>query len=269
MAGTMVALVVLFAGSCGGSGGSTSPLPTYTPTAGDLYKAYSTALDELYTAQDDLQDARARILSHLQVVPEVALDAVQEARDCDVPIDDLTNDPRDVLTSVFGNLSDTQLAAARDAPRSVAQDLAAANIASPANRDAVEAALDAQVRSQLLDRPTLDDPVFDAYLAYLREGDNSAFAAYLSALDEINDAYFPVDERLNAARTNLVSALIQLPGKASPADCARTLFGLYEDYMTAFEAYRPALNAYLDGIRTAIEQYARALELARAPYAER
>ena len=46
-----------------------------------------------------------------------------------------------------------------------------------------------------------------------------------------------------------MSALIQLPGKASPADCARTQeFGLYEVYMTAFEAYRPALNAYLDGI---------------------
>ena len=90
MAGMMAALVALFAGSCGGSERSTSPLPTYTPTAGDLYKAYSTALDELYTAQDDLQDARARILSHLQVVPEIALDAVQEARGYDVPIDDLS-----------------------------------------------------------------------------------------------------------------------------------------------------------------------------------
>ena len=264
----MVALVALFAVSCGGSGSSTSPLPAYTPTAGDLYKAYSTALAELYTAQDDLQDAKARILSHLQVVPEIALDAVQEARDCDVLIDDLTNDPRDILTSIGGILADPQLAAARDAPRIVAQDLAAAHIASPANRDAVEAARDAHVRSQLLDRPTPDDPVFEAYLAYLREGDDSAFAAYLSALKEINAAYFPFDERLNAARTNLVSALIQLPGKASPPDCARTLLSLYEVYMTTFEVYRPALSAYLDGIRAAIEQYARTLELARAPYAE-
>ena len=39
--------------------------------------------------------------------------------------------------------------------------------------------------------------------------------------------------------------------------------------MIAFEVYRPTLNAYFDGIGTAIEKYARALELARAPYAER
>ena len=242
---------------------------THTPTAGHLSTAYSTALDALYIAQDDLQDARARILGHLQVVPDIALAAVQEALGCDVPIDDLINDPRDALTSVFGNLSDSQLAAARDAPRSVAQDLAAAHVASLADRDAIDAARRAHTRSQLLDLPTPDNPAFETYLAYLREGDDSAFDGYLSALDEINDAYFPVDERLNVASRNLVSALIQLPGKASPADCARTLSGLYEAYMMAFEVYRPALGAYLDGISTAIHQYARALESARASYADR
>ena len=266
MAGMMVALVALFAVSCASS---TSSLPAYTPTPADLYKAYSAAIDDLDAALDDLKKARSNALSTLEAAPEIALSAVQEARDCNVPIDALVNDPRDSLTSIGGILADPQLAASRDAPRIVAQDLAAAHIASPANRDAVEAARDAHVRSQLLDRPTPDSPVFDAYLAYLRQGDDSAFAAYLSALDEVNDAYFPVDERLNTARTSFVSALIQLPGKASPANCARALLGLYDAYMIAFEVYRPTLNAYFDGIGTAIEKYARALELARAPYAER
>ena len=262
----VVVLGALFAASCASS---TSSLPAYTPTPADLYKAYSTALEDLDAALNDLNEVRSTALGKLEDAPEVALNAVQEASNCDVRIDDLVNDPRDVLTAILGILADPQLRAVRDAPRVIAQDLAAAHIASPSKRDAVEAARDAHVRSQLLDRPTPDDPVFDAYLAYLRDGDNSAFAAYLSALNEVNDAYFPVDERLNAARTNLVSALIQLPGKASPTDCARTLLGLYEAYMTTFEVFHPALIAYFDGIRTAIEQYMHALELARAPYAER
>ena len=114
------------------------------------------------------------------------LNAVQEARDCEVPIDGLTNDPRDVLTAIGGIPADTQLRAARDAPRLVAHDLAAAHVASPANRAAVEAARSAHVVAQLRDKPTPDDPVFAAYLDYL--GDDPAFSAYLVALDGINAA---------------------------------------------------------------------------------
>lgn len=265
-AGIMVMLVSLFTGSCGGLGSSTSPLPPYTPTAGDLHKAYSEAIVELNAAQEDLQVARDRIVTHVNAVPDTTLDAIQEARDCDIHIDDLTNDPRGSLNSVHSNLSDPLLTTARDAPREVAHGLAAAHVASPANRDAIEAARDAHIRNQLLDRPMSDDPVFEAYLAYLDRGDNFAFVSYLTALDEINDAYFPVDERLNAAKRDLVLALVELPGNSSPSECAQTLFGLYETYMRVFEVYRPALLAYLDGIKNAIDKYAFSLEAARSSY---
>ena len=263
-AGIIAVVVVLFAGSCAISESSTSPLPAYTPTPADLYKAYSTALDDLDAALDDLHKARSIALGKLEAAPEVALNAVQEARDCDVPIDSLTNDPRDVLTAIGGIPADPQLRAARDAPRLVAHDLAAAHVASPANRAAVEAARSAHVRAQLTGKPTPDDPVLEAYLDYLRN--DAALANYSAALDGINDAYLPVNDNLNEARDGLVWALIRA---SEVRDCTSNLFVLYEAYMAAYEVHRPALFAYFDGIRVAIENYADALELARASYVQR
>ena len=263
-AGIIAVVVVLFAGSCAISESSTPPLPAYTPTPADLYKAYSTALDDLDAAAADLHKARSTALGKLEAAPEVALNAVQEARDCDVPIDALTNDPRDILTAIGGIPGDPQLRAARGAPRSVAHDLAAAHVASPANRAAVEAALSANFGAHFRDQPTPDDPVFAVYLDYL--DDDPAFHAYLAALDGINAAYFPVSDNLSAARSDLVQGLILA---SNFRDCTSSLFVLYEAYMAAYEAHRPALFAYFDGIRVAIENYADALELARASYGQR
>ena len=263
--GIVAVVVVMFAGSCVSSESSISPLPAYTPTPADLYKAYSTALDDLDAALDDLDQVRSTALGKLEAAPEVALNAVQEARNCDVPIDALTNDPRATLVAIGGILADPQLRAARDAPRGVAHDLAAAHIASPANRAAVEAALDANIGAHLRSRPTPDDPVFEAYLDYLDE-DDSAFATYLAALDDINDAYFPVSDNLKAAYFDFIGALIQ---SSEVRDCTSGLFPSYEAYMAVYEVHRPALWAYFDGIRAAIENYSDALERARASYAQR
>ena len=257
-------IVVLLAGSCVSSESSTLSLPAYTPTPADLYKAYSTALGDLDAALDDLHEARSTALGKLEAAPEVALNAVQEARDCDVPIDDLTNDPRDALTAIGGIPADPQLRAARDAPRLAAHDIAAAHVANPDNRAAVEDARSALVRAQLTDKPTPDDPVFEAYLDYLRN--DAALVNYSAALDDINDAYFPVNDNLNAAREGLIWALIQ---SSDVRDCTSGLIVLYEAYMAAYEVHRPALFAYFDGIRVAMENYSDALELARASYVQR
>ena len=89
--GIVAVVVVMFAGSCVSSESSISALPAYTPTPADLYKAYSTALDDLDAALDDLDQVRSTAPGKLEAAPEVALNAVQEARNCDVPIDALTN----------------------------------------------------------------------------------------------------------------------------------------------------------------------------------
>ena len=230
-AGIVIAVaVVFFVGSCVSSESSTSPLPGYTPTPADLYKAYSTALDDLDAALDDLHEARSSALGKLEAAPEVALNAVQEARACDVPIDALTNDPRDALWAPMAILSDPQLRAARDAPRLAAHDIAAAHVASPDNRAAVEDARSALVRAQLADKPTPDVPVLEAYLDYLRN--DPALVAYDNARDDINDAYFPVDDNLRAAVEDLIWGLIASP---DVRDCASGLFVLYEAYMAAYE----------------------------------
>ena len=262
--GIVAVVVVMFAGSCVSSESSASPLPAYTPTPSDLHKAYSTALDDLDAALDDLNKARSTALGVLGAAPEVALNAVQEARDCDVPIDALTNDPRDELTAIGGILSDPQLRAARDAPRLVAHDLAAAHVARPANRAAVEAARSAHVGAQLRDKPTPDDPVFAAYLD--RVENDSALNAYLAALDDINAAYLSVSDNLSAARSDLVQGLILA---SNVRDCTSSLFVLYEAYMAAYEVHHPALFAYFDGIRVAITNYADALELSQASFVQR
>lgn len=165
--GIVAVVVALLAGSCGNpepsapAARSFSSLPTYTPrpatpTSDALYKAYSTALDDLDSALDDLHKARSTALDNLDAAPEVALNAVQEAGNCDVPIDALTNDPRDMLTAIVGIPADPRLKVAREAPKTIAHDLAAARVAHLTSRTAIEDARSALVRAQLTGEPTPD-----------------------------------------------------------------------------------------------------------------
>ena len=255
----VVVVAVLFAGGCG-----TSTLPAYTPTPMDIYKAYSTGLDDLEAALDDLQEARSAAFGKLDTTDEVTLKAVQEASNCDVPIDDLTNDPRDELAAIAGITADPRVRAASDAPRLVAHDVAAARVASPANRSKVEDALSAYLEAQLQDRAPPDDPVLRVYLNYLE--DDPAFNAYLEALDSINANYFPVSNSLYSARKDFISALIQ---SSEVTNCTGRLFAVHEAFVRAYEANFYALSAYFGGIRAAVERYANALERASASYAQR
>ena len=149
------------------------------------------------------------LLEMVEAAPEVALAAVTEAGSCNVPVDDLTSDPVSILGGIYGILADPRLGAARDVPRTVAHDLAAAHIASPANRAAVEAARSAHVIATALDRPVPSDPVFAAYLGYL--DDDPAFGVYLAALKRINTAFLPVSHDLRAAWSDLYQGLSLAP----------------------------------------------------------
>ena len=262
--GTISAVVALIAVSCASPEPSPPLLPAYTPTPADLYRVYSVALDDLDAALDDVSKARYNALEMVEAAPEVAFNAVREAGGCDVPVDDLTSDPVSILGGIYGILADPRLGAARDVPRTVAHDLAAAHIASPANRAAVEAARSAHVIATALDRPVPSDPVFAAYLGYL--DDDPAFGVYLAALKRINTAFLPVSHDLRAAWSDLYQALSLA---TEFVDCRSELVVIYGDYMAAYELHLPALHAYFEGIRSAIEDYSDALDLARESYAQR
>ena len=262
-AGILAVVVLMLAASCEES--SVPRLPTeYTPTPEDLHKAYSTALDELDVALNDLDSVRSEAIKRLDAAPEAALNALHEARNCDVSIEDLSNDPRDTLTAVLGILADPQLQTARDAPRGIAHELAATHVASPANRTAVEEALSSHRRAEIAGDPTPDVPVLEAYLDHLRN--DPAFQGYLDDYDNIYDAYLPVDDKLKAARSDFVQGLIQAP---RVSNCSQGLLFLYEAYMRAYEVHRPAQLTYFDDLRLAIEKYASALERTRESYSQR
>ena len=263
-AGILAGAVVFSAVSCANSESSTSPLPAYTATPADIYGAYSAGLDDLDAGLDVLHKARSAALEKLEAAPDLVFDAVQEARGCDVHIDTLTNDPRDLLTAIVGIPADPQMRSAREAPRLIAHDIAAAHVASPANRSAVEDVRSALVLAQMTGKPPTDDPVIEAYLDFLRN--DPALANYESSFDELNKAYLPVNDDLNAARVDLVRALIQA---SEIRECTGNLLVAMESYMAAYDMHRLALLAYLDGIEVAIKNYADALELARAPYVQR
>ena len=259
----VVVLVLVFAASCGES--SVPQLPAaYTPTPDDLYRAYSTGLTDLDDALVDLEEVRFKALSRLDSAPDAVVNATREARNCDTLIDDLTHDPRGALTDVLGTLADAQLQSARDAPRGVAHDLAAAHVAGPDDRDAVEELHRVSIGAQIVGDPTPDDPVFQAYLDYLRNA--PAFQRYLDDYDNINDAYLSVDDKLRVAHFDFVEGLIRAP---EVSNCSRGLSVLGEAYLRAFEGLRPAQVAYFDSMRRAIEQYRAAIERKRESYAQR
>ena len=106
-------------------------------------------------------------------VPDAVINAFGEARNCDVPIDDLVSDPRDLLAAVVGIPTDPQLLAVREAPIRIAQDLAANQTGSPAERDAI--------------------------------------TAYRAALDDISNTYLPVHDKLNIARSDFIRGLTRAP----------------------------------------------------------
>ena len=253
----------MLAASCEESSALRLPA-AYTPTPEDLYRAYSTGLADLDAVLVDLPEVRSKALSRLDAAPDAALNAFHEARNCDTPIDDLTNDPRGALMDVLGILADPQLQAVRRAPFRIAHDLAAAHVASPDDRDAVEELNRASIGAQIGGDPTPDDPVLRAFIDHLENA--PAFQAYIDAIANINNAYFPVDERLNVARGDYVMGLIRAP---DVSNCSQGLLFLYEAYMKAYEVHRPAQLAYFDGFRLAIEEYAAALERTRESYAPR
>lgn len=259
-----LAVVVLYFVGCSSPEPSYTPLPAYTPTPEDLHRAYSDALDLLDAALDDIAKARHTALGLVEAAPEVALRAVTEAGSCNVSVDDLASDPLETLGRISGIPSDPLLGSARDVPLDVAHDLAAAHIASPANRDAVESARSAYMSAMLLDRPWPDDPVFAAYLGYL--DDDPALGAFLAARKRVTNAYLPVSDNLLAAWSELYHGLSLAP---EYVDCRSALVALYEDYMAAYELHTPAVHAYFGGLRGAVEDYSDALELARESYEQR
>ena len=262
-AATIAVVITLLAGACSSSEPSPAPLPAYTPTPTDLYKAYSAALNDLEAVLDDLLKVRHTALAMVEAAPEVALNAVRESGGCDVHVDDLVNDPIPVLSGIMGIPSGPQLQAVRGVPLTVAHDLAAAHIASPANRAAVESASDAYFRAKLTDKPVPEDPVFAAYLGYLEK---APVVAYSVTLKRVTTAYLPISDNLSVAWSNFYTGLRLAP---EFADCRVALFALYEDYIVAYELNLPALHAYFDGIRGAIEDYADALERDRESYVQR
>ena len=212
-----VLAVVLFVLAAGCEESSVPRLSaSITPTPEDLYRAYSTGLTELDAALTDLEEVRAKALSRLDDAPVAILNATREARNCDTPIDDLTHDPRGALSDVLGVLADPQLQSARDAPRGVAHDLAASHVASPDDRDAVEKLNRASMGAQIAGDPTPDDPVFQAYLDYLRS--DPAFQKYLDDYDNFYDAYLSVEDKLRAAHFDFVQGLIRAP---EVSNCSR------------------------------------------------
>ena len=232
-----------------------SPLPPYTPSPADLDQAYTTALADLEAALQDLRQSRDSALSVSDIAPIVAVNAVEEAKSCDTPIDALDTDPRDTLRSPFAAIIDPLLQSARDAPRSVAHDLAAAHVASPADREAVDEALYDYMFSRKDPNPYQPGPVFQAYLDRL--GRDPALTAYLSAIDTIHDDYFPVRDIYASAANSLITAIIEAPD--TPL-CGLTLFAILEVYLEVWDEHRAAFYAYFDAYGRAIADYRDAIE---------
>ena len=238
---------------------------SYTPQPADLYIAYSTALDDLSTALDHLERARTIDIKEMDAAPTAALDAVQEARDCNTPIDALTNDPRASLgAAVFGGSdSSPPFRAADEAPRRAAHNIAAAHIASPADRDAIEVASSAHMRTELSGQPTPDDPLYAAWFGRLE--DDHAFQTYLETLEDTWEAYRPFMDLFDDRSRDLINGLILAPDY--PGQCTDDLFLLYESYMDAFEEHSTAMAAFFNGRRATIEEYVKAIRTARERYA--
>ena len=262
-AGVLAIILLVLAASCEESA-DVRLSAAYMPTPEDLYRAYSTGLTELDAALVDLEEVRVKALNRLNAAPEAVLNATRESRSCDTPIDDLTHDPRGALSDVLGVLADPQLQSARDAPRGVAHDLAAAHVASPDDRDAVEELNRASMGAQIAGDPTPDDPVFQVYLDHLTN--DPAFQNYFDDYDNIYDAYLPVEDKLRAAQFDFVRGLIRAP---EVSNCSRSLSFLGEAYMKAYEGLRPAQLAYFDSMRGVIQQYRAAIERTRESFAQR
>ena len=208
---------------------ATAPPPTATPnrtaasTPDDRDKAYSAGLDALEAALKDLDEVRSMAMGRSQDVPDAVIDAFGEARRCDVPIDDLSSDPRDLLAAVVGIPNDPQLRAAREAPIRIAQDLATSHTESPTERDAI--------------------------------------TAYRAALDDINDSYLPVNNELNVARSDFVEGLIRAPQVSKCAQrllflSERVMDAFYQHYDAVSEylsGIRRAIEKYKAAIRRARE----------------
>ena len=255
----VVGLVILIVAAlyiCGESD-TNNPLPTYTPTPADIDTAYSTAISRIDDALGSLDKIHAAATKEVNAAPEVVRNAVYEAKTCNIPIDSLTHDPRRTRSAHFA-WTPSGLREVREAPFTVASDLAAARVASPADRGLLNSA----ANPLTADAPDLD-PVLKAYWAYYRN--DSAKNAYMAALDRINKAYMPVaDGILQPALDDLISAFLEAPGTNR---CMDRLSSTYTAYVTAFEAHFYAFAAYFAGLKTALEAYATALRDERGRHA--
>ena len=263
------ALLLIVASICAPSD-TNDQLPVYTPTPADIDAAYSTAISGIDDALETLDQVNSIALKDISAAPDLVLESIREARNCDIPIDGLTNDPRDVLHAPLSVFAAPDLSAAREAPLTAAGDLAAAYVASPADRhlidDANSAAYSKHIQANLkngkfvnpgyyyTEDPDLD-PVLKAYWAYY--GRNPAKNNYMDELKEINNSYFPVeDNALKPAMYGLIDAFLAAP---AIKNCMSTLMFTYESYMVAYEIYYPAYLAYFADLKTALEAYKSAL----------
>lgn len=233
------------------------PLPPYTPSPSDLDKAYAQAVDDVSSAIAVFHRFRSEAVKKLEALPNHTLESVQRAASCDVPIDSLASDPRTFLRSPLSDLASQDLAAARNAPRLAAHDLAAAHVASPANRDAIDTELSEYTRASIGGDNHAVSPALQGYLEFLTNDD--AYVAYLEDTNAIHESYSSAERMLTPVLDGLIVSFLEAPG----SNCTPRLYAQYEKYMRTLVSYSPALLRYYDSYIEAATKYRDAIEEAR------